>query len=295
MNNPIVDLKNLSKPLTKLVDVVAAGIGTVYAPFGTVRQAKADAKARIIHAKADIEVANLYARAESRLMHREEIRQENIEAIAKIAASELPEDVSDDPVDRDWITQFFDHSQDISEADMQILWARVLAGEITKPGAYSKRTLQFLKTLEKWEAEKFSELCSLAIRDKKGWHVLFDENLEKHVEQLGNRGLIQHFINIGLISPEPHMPHPSNLAGMEFSYFGERYVARTEEIPENKGKRINLEHRYSLRVFTDIGQQLALISGATEIPALVEDLLESLNSDQNKTKIYFDSASGGTP
>ena len=59
--------------------------------------------------------------------------------------------------------------------------------------------------------------------------------------------------------------------------------------------RINLEHRYSLRVFTDIGQQLALISGATEIPALVEDLLESLNSDQNKTKIYFDSASGGTP
>ena len=48
-------------------------------------------------------------------------------------------------------------------------------------------------------------------------------------------------------------------------------------------------------MFTDIGQQLALISGATEIPALVEDLLESLNSDQNKTKIYFDSASGGTP
>lgn len=67
MENLIVDLKNLSKPLTKLVEVVATGIGTLYAPFGTVRDAKASAKARIIHAKTDIEIAGLYARAESRL------------------------------------------------------------------------------------------------------------------------------------------------------------------------------------------------------------------------------------
>lgn len=226
-------------------------------------------------------------------MHREEMRQANIEAIAKIAANELPGNVSDDPVDRDWITQFFDHSQDIGEADMQILWARVLAGEITKPGAYSKRTLQCLKILEKWEAEKFSDLCSLAIRDKKGWHILFDGNLDKHIERLGNRGLIQHFIDIGLMSPELHMKKPSNLAGMEFSYFGGKYIVRTEDIAQNKGKILNLEHMYSLRVFTGIGQQLAIISGAVPIPAFVGDLLASLNSEQKKTKIYFDRVGDG--
>ena len=49
MSNPLVDLKGLSEPLTKLVEVVSQGIGTLYSPFGTVRQAKADAKSKIIH------------------------------------------------------------------------------------------------------------------------------------------------------------------------------------------------------------------------------------------------------
>jgi hypothetical protein len=63
MANPLISLENLTEPLTKLVEVVAAGIGTLYAPFGTVRQAEADAKAKVILAKANTEVLSLQQRA----------------------------------------------------------------------------------------------------------------------------------------------------------------------------------------------------------------------------------------
>jgi hypothetical protein len=43
MSNPIIDLAPLSTPVTKLVEVVAQGIGAIYRPVGTVLQAKADA------------------------------------------------------------------------------------------------------------------------------------------------------------------------------------------------------------------------------------------------------------
>ena len=144
MVNSIIDLKNLSEPLTKLVEVVAKGIGTLYAPFGTIRQSKADAAAKIILANADAEVLSIQQRAQNRIMHREQMRQENIERIALGAAKELPTTVSSEEIDTDWITQFFDHAQDVSDLDMQKLWSRILAGEVSKPGSYSKRTLQFL-------------------------------------------------------------------------------------------------------------------------------------------------------
>ena len=93
--------------MTKLVEVTAAGIGTLYRPFGTIRQAKADAKAKVILSKADVEILTLEQRAKFRLEHRETLRQENIERIVLQAADEMPANVSNESVDKDWILQFF--------------------------------------------------------------------------------------------------------------------------------------------------------------------------------------------
>ena len=49
-----LDLKGISRPLTKLIEVVGQGIGKVYEPVGTIIQAKADASARLTTAKAEI-------------------------------------------------------------------------------------------------------------------------------------------------------------------------------------------------------------------------------------------------
>ena len=57
---------------------------------------------------------------------------------------------------------------------MQKLWGRLLAGEVASPQSYSKRTLQFLKTLSKREAAAFERYCGFAVADSNGWHFIFD-------------------------------------------------------------------------------------------------------------------------
>jgi hypothetical protein len=64
----------------------------------------------------------------------------------------MPEDVSDKEVDPDWIARFFEAAQDISSEQMQALWGRVLAGEVSRPGSYSLRTIETLKNLTQSEA-----------------------------------------------------------------------------------------------------------------------------------------------
>jgi Protein of unknown function (DUF2806) len=218
MGEPLIhiDLGNLSEPVTKLIDVVAKGTGLT--ALGTVLQAKADAKAKVISTKSDIEAQALIERAQTRHEHREIKRQRNIENIVQLAVNELPALSSTTTVDEDWITQFFDIAQGVSDQQIQILWARILAGEVASPGSYAKRTLLFLKSFGKWEAEKFSGLCSLSFTVD-GWPCIA-QNAQTETElsqNLGN-GAEAHFISIGLLLPLPNSLPISSLNNIELDY-----------------------------------------------------------------------------
>ncbi len=283
MDNPLIDLKPLSQPITKLIEVLARGAGTLYAPIGTVRQANADAKARVILAKADEEVQSLKARALSRVEYREAVRQENIEAIAEGAAKELPETVSPDEVQPDWIFQFLNNAQDICDSDMQSLWARILAGEVSNPGTYSKRTLEFLKTLEKWEAEKFTELCSCVFTQDGRYFKLLDVNCVRQdiLELLGPRAYIDHFIAIGLLVSQASLPSPSSLTGTKLSYFGTDYVL--EGPPKRPDGHLPDLDFVAFRDFSLVGNQLAAISGAKPLDGFVERVSRQLKEEHKVT------------
>jgi hypothetical protein len=280
-----MDLEKLSEPLTKLVEVVATGIGTLYAPYGTVKQATADAKSRVIIAKADVVVASIEQRANSRLMYRESLRQENIEAITSISASELPDKVSDKPVDVDWTIQYLDHAQDVFDKQLQTLWARILAGEVTSPGSYSKRTLAFLKSLDKWEAVAFTQFCSFALEWDNGWRFLLHEKAYTEMlnERFENKDYESHFISIGLLQSETSMFPPSGLDNVTFGYFGTEYVFKQiEKIKKTSGVSISqIEIPLSTRNFSMIGQQLAKIAEPDPIDNYIEKLGESTPTDSN--------------
>ncbi|WP_410952461.1 DUF2806 domain-containing protein [Pseudomonas sp. S1(2024)] len=70
---------------------------------------------------------------------------------------------SDRPVDDDWLFTWREHAGKVSTEDLQRLWGSVLAGEVKAPGRYSIRTLEFLKTLSKSEAETISKLAGYVI------------------------------------------------------------------------------------------------------------------------------------
>lgn len=109
---------------------------------------------------------SLEERTQSRIDFKEAKKQLNLESITSFAAEELKneEPVTDEPIDENWKTRFFNIAEDVSNEEMQALWGKILAGEITKPRSYSLRTLELLKNLSKDEAECFIKFGQFAIK-----------------------------------------------------------------------------------------------------------------------------------
>lgn len=160
--------KAISDPACKLIDAVRSGIGTLYEPrrirlkakataVEITELARANADASMIRANADHELAK---RAAERLSFQEMRRQQNIDVIVAEALLELPDTVSADPVEPDWISSFFDGCEDVSDGQLQTLWAKLLATEVSRPGTFSSRTLALLKQMSRAEADAFERLCA---------------------------------------------------------------------------------------------------------------------------------------
>ncbi|AWI26867.1 DUF2806 domain-containing protein [Flavobacterium pallidum] len=166
------------KPLEKLIEVISIGIGKLYRPKEIRKIAdaeaykievieKAIAKSKVNSLEIDFEYKQ---KIDSRIYHIEAKRQLNIENITYKVAEQLQNEthVSEENLDDDWISRFFDTVQDISNDDMQILWSRILYGEIKRPKSFSLRTLEFLKNLSQDDAKllkKISKFCLSASND----------------------------------------------------------------------------------------------------------------------------------
>ncbi|CAC9511885.1 hypothetical protein [uncultured Gammaproteobacteria bacterium] len=155
----LVNLGELSKPADTLIKKVSLAVGSLFEPWQIKRVAEAKAEADLINAVSEIEITDLHRRAISRLVEEEATKQENMEEITKKSIPHLNEKSDPNEMDDDWVTNFFDKSRIISDNEMQNLWAQVLAGEANSPGTYSKRTVNFLSSLDKKDAELFQILC----------------------------------------------------------------------------------------------------------------------------------------
>ncbi len=71
-------------------------------------------------------------------------------------------------LDFDWFIRFFDSVGNISNTEMQDLWARILAGEIHNKGTFSLRTLETLRNMNQEEAILFQKIAHLVLTEKNG-------------------------------------------------------------------------------------------------------------------------------
>jgi Protein of unknown function (DUF2806) len=164
-DSSLINLGELSKPATVLVEKISEAVGGVFKPYQIVRVAKAEAQADRVRAESQIEISDIQRRAFRRFLDEEGKKQKNIEDITSKALPQLEENSKPNEVENDWITNFFDKCRLISDDEMQTLWSRVLAGESNSPGTYSKRTVNFLSDLDKSDAELFTRLCGF------GWVI----------------------------------------------------------------------------------------------------------------------------
>lgn len=156
----IKDLAGLAAPATKLLELVGKATGTLFEPARIVREAKAQAAALLIKTEAEIETEAIRKRAAARLVAQEIRKQENIEAVTGQAVALLSSEPPNGKViDDDWINRFVLEAQDVSDARLQAVWAKLLAGEFQSPGTYPRRVLRVLKDLEPSEAELIDSLA----------------------------------------------------------------------------------------------------------------------------------------
>lgn len=114
-------------------------------------------------------------------------RSQNILAATALAleiAEDVPDrEVADESVDPDWFAKWLGGVEDVSDEKIQTVWARLLAGEVQKPGSFSYQTIEMLKRLSKKEAELIARLKPFLIntrgilRTDEGHHALSETGL----------------------------------------------------------------------------------------------------------------------
>lgn len=254
MGNSLVDVGKLSKPATVLVEKISGAIGILYEPTRIRKKAIAEADATKTKALMDLEIEDIQKRALNRLVTEEIKKQENIENITEKSFSSLNEDAKPEDIEDDWISNFFDKCKLISDNEMQELWGKILAGESNEPGTFSKRTIEFLSTMDKSDAQIFDNLCKFT------WYFAGVQPLFFEKEEIGKVferynlkfDTLRHLSEIGLINYEAlgFAKEFKNHSSFHVSYFGR---ILTLNVKNMKKKNINIGNV----LFPKVGNDLA--------------------------------------
>ena len=144
--------KAISRLVGAAVDIPAAWLE------GYAETIRDKTKARSIVSKATAQQAAEMAINDPEVMHRATNslisstyrKQNNKEAVAAITIEELKEEpppTESTGPSEDWMNRFERYAEDASSEDLRIMFGKILAGEIRKPGTVSPATLRFVSEL----------------------------------------------------------------------------------------------------------------------------------------------------
>ena len=335
---------NLKVPaLEKLLDYAASGVGAIAGPMLANWRASREGKARLTSTRADAEVRLIETESKARSLQiiadaqaqaRQSIdtmidsghgvveitcddiiqsiefqgrkRLANTRSVVEDAADELGDkEVSNHEPDPDWTARFFNDIQDVSSREMQPLWAKVLAGEVERPGSTSIRTLSILRALDQAAAGLFRTLCSACVSLRPGGNEFWDarvpslggnvgENaLEKYglgygsLSVLTEHGLIissytsWHDIKVCIASCEPV---PAGWVHIPFSFQGRHWVL----VPTTQRDK-DQEFKLSGVALTQSGQELSRIVNLEPMKEYAQALMKFFQT-KNLQMIEVDSS-----
>lgn len=230
----------ISQAVSRLLELVSKFCG----PGITRRQADADIyaalqKAKSIRENPDMGIEytedgqlvrartpeELVCRAEQRELGEAIRQQNNLEAVLETAFYEIEQvtESSDESVDEDWFVRFLDIAKDISNEDMQRIWGKILAGEISKPGSFSLRTLDIVRNLSQKEAAVFQRVAPLIIiAIPSGACVISREHVTKYGVTYGE---IVRLDECGLVNSNPFLSLTATVSDEDHALALNRSVA----------------------------------------------------------------------
>ena len=265
----LLNIGEISKPATILIEKISDALGGIAKPWQVRRVAKAEAEADKIKAIAHIEIDELQRRALQRFVAEEAKKQGNIEEITAKALPQVKDEAQPENIEDDWITNFFDKCRLISDEEMQTLWSKVLAGEANSPGTYSKRTVNFLGSLDKSDAFLFQSLCGFGWLIGDVFPLIYKLDAEIYAKHNIDFGSLTHLDEIGLLSF-------NNLTGYRRIHLPQKitiaYYGRSIDIEFDKEKDNELDIGHVL--LSKIGQELAPICDPKPIPGFFDFIIE---------------------
>jgi uncharacterized repeat protein (TIGR03899 family) len=257
------------KPIEKLISVVSKGIGTLYKPRAIKKEADAEAykievieraKSKALAEGKEIE-AETYDRIQERLSYKEFRRQSNIDNIYEMASAQLASDsfISEESVDEDWSTRFFNIVEDISDEDMQKLWSQILAGEVKRPKSYSLRTLELLKNISKEEANIFMRIANFFISIKDVSFLFKGKNHELSEQFNIQYQDIYKLIEIGLLQSGDLINYslPQNTVDDTYAFVSGKTVVIVEK------KANSLDVHIPIHILTNPGNEILKLVSQT--------------------------------
>lgn len=160
--------KSVGRLITGLVDVPVAHLEA------KVQKIRSEANALSLVTKSASEAVAKEFGKDKRLIDRsinhfgsKLLREQiNRESVVDKAANELrndpPIEDSKEEIDEDWLEMFSRVAETKSNKDIQLFLAKILAGEIRKPGAFGPRTIQTLSLLDQTTAKLFQSFCNVS-------------------------------------------------------------------------------------------------------------------------------------
>lgn len=156
--------------------------------------------------------------------------------------------------DFDWFMRYYEAAGNVSDNDMQDIWAKVLAGEIGNPSFFSLKIIDVLRNMRKSDAELFVRFCEFSFDRGSGNLFLpnYDEYLEKNgitysdIMRLSEMGLI---FNDALISLNFELEDEPKIILVN------RDLIMTLAAQTDKSKK----GRIKQYPFTKVGQELATL------------------------------------
>jgi len=272
MGNSLIDVGKLSKPVTVLIEKISNATGILYEPTRIRREAKAKADASKTKLIADLDNEDIKNRALMRILNEEIKNQKNIESITEKSFEHINENSKPNDIEDDWLSNFFDKSKLISDSEMQTLWAKVLAGESNNPGNISKRTIEFLSTMDKKDALLFEKVLLFSFNFLGYTALIFPNGMssfETTYDLTFNN--LQHLDTIGLINYEHN-----------------GYVIPEYDRTKNEFSRFEFKGRFfDVNFYNKMNKQKDINVGSVKYTALGIELVNVIqNIEHYDDKIY---------
>lgn len=210
--------------------------------------------------RVDPEYARIAASKYGQKVLREQV---NLDMISKIAASDLRDSRSlehsetTEEVDDDWMDNFEAEARKKSTEEMQSLFGRILAGEITEPKSFSIKSVKILGEIDQSTATIFRRLCSVCITQSNLDGSIADMRVPSLGDDAGNNSLAKY----GLSFSELNVLNEHGLIISDYNSWrdyrscrGVLMMAGTGRSSSMKARRIPFIHQGRYWVLEPLGE-----------------------------------------